>query len=139
MAPVPPASEQRYRMIEDEQFEPHWRTPVRRAAEHWWIASYSALRLDEDAPSLVSRHEDAAPDSPAMQNAIDDENPLLALAPLPASAQGLHRFPRGPNPGTFLHGLLEMTAQEGFAALAQEPSRLREALARRCQRRGLEN
>ena len=139
VAPVPAASEQRYRMIEDEQFEPHWRTPVRRAAEHWWIASYSALRLDEDAPRQASRHEDAAPDSPAMQNAIDDEDPLLALAPLPAFAQGLHRFPRGPNPGTFLHGLLEMAAQEGFAALVQDPSRLREALARRCQRRGLES
>lgn len=139
VSPVPPASEQRYRMIEEGQFEPHWRTPIRRAAEHWWIASYSALRLDEDAPSQVSRHEDAAPDSPAMQNAIDDEDPLLALAPLPASAQGLHRFPRGPNPGTFLHGLLEMAAQEGFAALVQAPLRLREALARRCQRRGLES
>jgi len=137
--PVPTASEQRYRMIEDEQFEPRWRTPSRRAAEHWWIASYSALRLDEDAPSQASRHEDAAPDSPAMQNAIDDEDPLLALAPLPASAQGLHRFPRGPNPGTFLHGLLEMAAQEGFATLVQNPPRLREALARRCQRRGLES
>ncbi|PKM24295.1 MAG: exodeoxyribonuclease V subunit beta, partial [Gammaproteobacteria bacterium HGW-Gammaproteobacteria-12] len=121
VSPVPSASEQRYRMIEDGQFEPHWRTPIRRAAEHWWIASYSALRLDEDAPSQVSRHEDAAPDSPAMQNAIDDEDPLLALAPLPASAQGLHRFPRGPNPGTFLHGILEMAAQEGFATLAQDP------------------
>ena len=139
VSPVPPASEQRYRMIEEGQFEPHWRTPIRRAAEHWWIASYSALSLDEDAPSQVSRHEDAAPDSPAMQNAIDDEDPLLALAPLPASAQGLHRFPRGPNPGTFLHGLLEMAAQEGFAALVQAPLRLREALARRCQRRGLES
>ncbi|MGG2395999.1 exodeoxyribonuclease V subunit beta [Pseudomonas sp. SH1-B] len=139
VAPVPAASEQRYRMIEDSQFEPHWRTPVRRAAEHWWIASYSALRLDEDAPSQVSRHEDAAPDSPAMQNAIDDEDPVLALAPLPASAQGLHRFPRGPSPGTFLHGLLEMAAQEGFATLMQDPPRLREALARRCQRRGLES
>jgi len=139
VSPVPLASEQRYRMIEEGQFEPHWRTPIRRAAEHWWIASYSALRLDEDAPSQVSRHEDAAPDSPAMQNAIDDEDPLLALAPLPASAQGLHRFPRGPNPGTFLHGILEMAAQEGFATLAQDPLRLREALARRCQRRGLES
>jgi exodeoxyribonuclease V beta subunit len=139
VSPVPPASEQRYRMIEEGQFALHWRTPARRAAEHWWIASYSALRLDEDAPSQVSRHEDAAPDSPAMQNAIDDEDPLLALAPLPASAQGLHRFPRGPNPGTFLHGLLEMAAQEGFATLAQDPPRLREALARRCQRRGLQS
>ena len=139
VAPLSAASEQRYRMIENERFEPHWRTPLRRAAEHWWIASYSALRLDEDAPGLLSRHEDAAPDSPAMQNAIDDEDPLLAMAPLPASAQGLHRFPRGPNPGTFLHGLLEMAAQEGFAALVQDPPKLREALARRCQRRGLQS
>jgi len=138
VAPLPPASEQRYRMIDEGQFEAHWRTPSRRAAEHWWIASYSALRLDEDAPSQASRHEDAAPDSPAMQNVSDDESPLLALAPLPASAQGLHRFPRGPNPGTFLHGLLEMAAQEGFATLAQDPPRLREALASRCQRRSLE-
>lgn len=139
VAPVPSASEQRYCVIEDGPFEPRWRTPARRAAEHWWIASYSALRLDEDAPGQVSRHEDAAPDSPAMQNAIDDEDPSLALTPPPASAQGLHRFPRGPNPGTFLHGLLEMAAQEGFANLAQDPPRLREALARRCQRRGLES
>ena len=33
VAPVPPASEQRYRVIDDERFEPHWRTPIRRAAE----------------------------------------------------------------------------------------------------------
>jgi exodeoxyribonuclease V beta subunit len=139
LAPVPQAGEQRYRALDDEQFVPRWRTPARRAAEHWWIASYSALRLDEDAPATVSRYEDAAPDSPAMQNASDDESSELALPPLPASAQGLHRFPRGPNPGTFLHGLLEMAAQEGFAQLAADPLALREALARRCQRRGLES
>jgi exodeoxyribonuclease V beta subunit len=139
LAPVPQAGEQRYRAQDDEQFVPRWRTPARRAAEHWWIASYSALRLDEDAPARVNRYEDAAPDSPAMQNASDDESSELALPPLPASAQGLHRFPRGPNPGTFLHGLLEMAAQEGFAQLAADPLALREALARRCQRRGLES
>jgi exodeoxyribonuclease V beta subunit len=139
LAPVPQAGEQRYRAQDDEQFVPSWRTPARRAAEHWWIASYSALRLDEDAPATVSRYEDAAPDSPAMQNAGDDESSELALPPLPASAQGLHRFPRGPNPGIFLHGLLEMAAQEGFAQLAADPLALREALARRCQRRGLES
>jgi hypothetical protein len=53
VAPVPPASEQRYRMLEERQFEPQWRTPARRAAEHWWIASYSALRLDEELTNGV--------------------------------------------------------------------------------------
>lgn len=137
--PAPEATEQRYRPLEDAHFEPRWRTPARRAAEHWWIASYSALRLDEDAPTPASRHEDVAPDSLAMQNSTDDDSPELAQAPLPASAQGLHRFPRGPNPGTFLHGLLELAAEEGFARCVAESSVLREALARRCQRRGLES
>ncbi|MDA8483830.1 exodeoxyribonuclease V subunit beta [Pseudomonas resinovorans] len=136
--PAPDATEQRYEALEEGRFEPHWRTPERRAAEHWWIASYSALRLDEDRLSTPSRHDDAAPDSAAMQNSSDDENPELAQAPLPVSAQGLHRFPRGPNPGTFLHGLLEMAAEEGFAQLAADPEALRDAVARRCRRRGLE-
>ncbi|MDH4567179.1 exodeoxyribonuclease V subunit beta [Pseudomonas sp. BN414] len=136
--PAPEATEQRYEALEDGQFEPHWRTPERRAAEHWWIASYSALRRDEGSLSTPSRHDDAAPDSAAMQNSSDDENPELAQAPLPVSAQGLHRFPRGPNPGTFLHGLLEMAAEEGFAQLSADPEALRDAVARRCRRRGLE-
>ncbi|ERI51662.1 hypothetical protein N878_21855, partial [Pseudomonas sp. EGD-AK9] len=123
LAPVPQAGEQRYRAQDDEQFVPRWRTPARRAAEHWWIASYSALRLDEDAPAWGNRYEDAAPDSPAMQSASDDESSELALPPLPAAALGLHRFPRGPNPGTFLHGLLEMAARRASPSSPPIPSR----------------
>ncbi|WP_044871326.1 exodeoxyribonuclease V subunit beta [Pseudomonas sp. LFM046] len=139
LLPAPEASEQHYQPQDAAQFEPHWRTPARRAGEHWWIASYSALRLEEGEVQQPSRYDDAAPDSAAMQNSTDDESPALAQVQLPASAQGLHRFPRGPNPGTFLHGLLEMAADEGFAHLASGPEALRELLARRCQRRGLES
>lgn len=116
--------------------ELRWRVPQRKAAEHWWIASYSALRLGEvEAPP--SRFEDAAPDSPAAQKAADDERESVAVALGAREAPSLHRFPRGPNPGTFLHGLLELAGREGFAALAAEPERLREQIARRCQLRGL--
>ena len=146
--PAPAASEQQYRAQDADAFEPQWRKPLRRAAEHWWIASYSALRMQEGEASVVGRHpvdrhpvdrhEDVSPDSSTVQIAGDDENPALALEQIPVSAQGLHRFPRGPNPGTFLHGLLEIAAAEGFAAMAAAPDVLREHLARRCQRRGLE-
>nr|WP_288358562.1 exodeoxyribonuclease V subunit beta [uncultured Pseudomonas sp.] len=141
--PAPEASDQAYRAQDADAFEPHWRTPARRAAEHWWIASYSALRMEEGEASAVDRHpvdrhDDVSPDSSAVQIASDDEDPALALEQVPVSAQGLHRFPRGPNPGTFLHGLLEIAAAEGFAAMAAAPDVLREHLARRCQRRGLE-
>ncbi|UQY35081.1 exodeoxyribonuclease V subunit beta [Pseudomonas fulva] len=136
--PAPEASDQTYRAQDADVFEPQWRTPSRRAAEHWWIASYSALRMEEGEASSVDRHDDVSPDSSAVQIASDDENPALALEQIPLSAQGLHRFPRGPNPGTFLHGLLEIAAAEGFAAMAAAPEVLREHLARRCQRRGLQ-
>jgi exodeoxyribonuclease V beta subunit len=135
---APSATAQHYGAEHDAAFEPVWRTPLRRAAEHWWIASFSALRVDEGAPLWRDRHHDLAPEQAAGQVAVDDEPAVLA-GPVPLScAQGLHAFPRGPNPGTFLHGLLEMAAAEGFAGLSSEPQRLREHLARRCQRRGLQ-
>jgi len=134
---APEAGDGRFVEQDAELPAPRWRSPARRAAEHWWIASYSALQLGaaEDVPA--QRFDDAAPDSPAAQKAADDEQ-VSVFVPLRAGeTPTLHRFPRGPNPGTFLHGLLEMAGREGFAALAAEPARLRELIARRCQLRGL--
>lgn len=138
MLQVPDATEQQYLALDGAEIEARWRVPQRHAAEHWWIASYSALRLEEGEVQQPGRYDDAAPDSPAMQNSTDDEKTAPVQTPIPVSAQGLHRFPRGPNPGTFLHGLLELAAVEGFGRLANSPEELRELLARRCQRRGLQ-
>lgn len=138
MLQVPDATEQQYLALDGAEIEARWRVPQRHAAEHWWIASYSALRLEEGEVQQPGRYDDAAPDSPAMQNSTDDEKTAPVQTPIPVSAQGLHRFPRGPNPGTFLHGLLELAAVEGFGHLASSPQQLRELLARRCQRRGLQ-
>lgn len=134
----PEVSDTRYQPQSAAAFQARWRTPARHAAEHWWIASYSALRLDEGEQRSVQRHEDAAPDSAAIQNATDDEGAVLEQPGLPVSAQGLHRFPRGPSPGTFLHGLLELAASEGFAHCLEQPEVMRDLLARRCQRRGMQ-
>ncbi|WP_349618400.1 exodeoxyribonuclease V subunit beta [Azotobacter salinestris] len=142
---APEASHERFVEQATGHSKPHWRTPGRRAAEHWWIASYSALRTDAGEEAIAvpagqapaSRFDDAAPDSPAAQKAADDER-VSVFVPLRAGeTPTLHRFPRGPNPGTFLHGLLEMAGREGFAALAEKPARLRELIARRCQLRGM--
>ncbi|VXC59743.1 exonuclease V (RecBCD complex), beta subunit [Pseudomonas sp. 8Z] len=135
---LPDVGESRYQPKTLAAFQARWRTPLRRAAEHWWIASYSALRMEEGESASVQRHEDAAPDSAAIQNAMDDEPAMLLEQAMPLSAQGLHRFPRGPNPGTFLHGLLELAASEGFASVLAQPQTLRDLLARRCQRRGMQ-
>jgi exodeoxyribonuclease V beta subunit len=57
------------------------------------------------------------------------------VTPAPGSP---HAFPRGPEAGTFLHDLLEWAANQGFAAIAADPGRLRDTVARRCQSRGWE-
>ena len=104
------------------------RIPSRRAAENWWIASYSALRIGDS----LSPAE--APESALAQKLSDDER-LDPDAPRDVLLSGgdIHRFPRGPNPGTFLHGLLEWAGSEGFKA---DPEALQDAVARRCNRRG---
>jgi exodeoxyribonuclease V beta subunit len=106
--------------------------PKRKASENWWIASYSALRIGD----TLSVGTDEAPESPQAQKLFDDER-LDPQAPREVAASGgdIHRFPRGPNPGTFLHGLLEWAGGEGFAAAPQE---VIDAIARRCNRRGWE-
>ncbi|MGE1177450.1 exodeoxyribonuclease V subunit beta [Pseudomonas sp. BW7P1] len=106
--------------------------PERKASENWWIASYSALRISD----VLTMGSDEAPDSPQAQKLFDDER-LEPDAPreiIPGGAD-IHRFPRGPNPGTFLHGLLEWAGNEGFAVSSEA---LADAIARRCNRRGWE-
>ncbi|GHU10578.1 RecBCD enzyme subunit RecB [Betaproteobacteria bacterium] len=130
-----PEGETRYQSADLAPVTLDCRKPRRRAAaENWWIASYSALRQSEETNAhhaRHARHDDAAPESLSMQNASDDD-----ITPSPVahslSPDDMHRFPRGANPGTFLHALLEIAAAEGFADTAT----LRDQIARRCQRRG---
>ena len=109
--------------------------PKRRIAENWWIASYSALRIGD----TITAGADESPDSPQAQKLFDDErlDPDAPRDVLPGGSD-IHRFPRGPNPGTFLHGLLEWAGNEGFAEAARRPELLNDAIARRCNRRGWE-
>jgi exodeoxyribonuclease V beta subunit len=111
------------------------RMPRRSARENWWIASYSALRIGDS----ITDSGDQSPDSPQAQKLYDDER-LDPQAPREVLVSGgdIHRFPRGPNPGTFLHGLLEWAGMEGFALAASDPKAIESAVARRCNRRGWE-
>ncbi len=103
--------------------------PQRPAADAWWIASYSALIRHDPAAGALP-----APGTPA-EEVIREAAEEAAEAG--AGASGWHAFPRGPGPGTFLHGLLEWAAAElGLATAGAQPARLDEEIARRCRRRG---
>ena len=98
----------------------------------WWIASYSALRYQ------AGGH---APETAGAE--VRDEERESDIAPLeqgetrrPASGT-LHAFPRGPGPGTFLHGVLEDLANAGFEHASQDHALL-EQMEERCRKRGWE-
>jgi exodeoxyribonuclease V beta subunit len=112
---------------------------VGRIPEHWWIASYSALKFEEPGqgePEAVGGDTADAPDtavqSNLMETAGDIPAPVFAVPALAAPA-GLHGFPRGANPGVFLHGLLEWAAREGFGRVAGDAALRQAFIARQCE------
>ena len=170
-----------------------WKTPPMLPGQswpRWWIASYSALEVEDVATTLSasgspsvrgvhgtvvahggaerakpvagegwepSRNADES-DAPYGDSALTDtwaeqraadavwqrhlvqaaEASALAVADPEQGAGGLgnsvHDFARGPQAGTFLHGLLEWAGRQGFAALAKDPARLAEQVRWRLQR-----
>jgi len=127
---MPQANDERYRPARNDAVLLQPLLVLRKASENWWIASYSALRFGES----LNAGGDTSPEDPQAQKLFDDER-LDPDAPRETVAAGgdIHRFPRGPHPGTFLHGLLEWAAGEGFPI---EPAIIEDAIARRCNRRG---
>ncbi|MDD2130446.1 exodeoxyribonuclease V subunit beta [Pseudomonas sp. 17391] len=125
--PLPLADDQGYRMPHAERELLPARKPRRAAAENWWIASYSALRVGEQTLGA---------DSSQAQQLLDDEVvDAQVLRELPAEGGDIHRFPRGPNPGTFLHGLLEWAGREGFAEVSGNLELIERTVGQRCNRR----
>lgn len=136
------------------------RTPTHRPFVAWWIASYSSLQqLGMAAPETRTEREAlTAPEMRMEREALPAPETLTAPETLAAEIHDeeygdtvaavsvsavtvpsgtLHAFPRGPGPGTFLHGVLRTLAEHGFAA-ARDDRALLDRLAQRCRRRGWE-
>ncbi|GEK71996.1 MULTISPECIES: exodeoxyribonuclease V subunit beta [Halomonas] len=118
------------------------RAPTRAIREHWWIASYSALRTgatpDEEAESTTEAGPSPEPTTADEATAMEVIHEPFDAAAATVSEGSLHRFPRGPSAGTFLHGLLEWAGEEGFAKVAEDAELRADTLARRANRRGWE-
>ncbi|WP_304303644.1 exodeoxyribonuclease V subunit beta [Pseudacidovorax intermedius] len=122
------------------------RTPLRHGHAPWWIASYSALvqqlggggALAQDAPAPAAEPEDARQDQ-ALEEAIAPADVAPEERPATAPRGGSwHAFPQGAEAGSFLHGLLDWCARQGFARVLESPEALRDLVARRCTVRGWE-
>ena len=102
-------------------------TPVFR---DWRITSYSGI-LTEARKKIF--------DFPG--SAVEDQlrEPGEASVSYPEIRPGkpsIHNFPRGPEPGTFLHGLLEWAADEGFDSVANDRQLIHDQVENRCRHRG---
>ncbi|RUR36660.1 exodeoxyribonuclease V subunit beta [Vreelandella populi] len=99
-----------------------------RAFTPWWIASYSSLQ----------QKGANAPETPQAEVESEEHQPVRPTPITGTPEVGtLHAFPRGPNPGTFLHGVLETLANEGFDR-ADRDSILIARMKQRCIMRGWE-
>ncbi|MGM0700859.1 MAG: exodeoxyribonuclease V subunit beta [Pseudomonadota bacterium] len=158
--PAPPATAERFSPAQGDGDLGEARLPKRPAREQWWIASYSALRIGgtllepQAAPASTDSLHSApttAPESPGESEMLPEpttpleatafevmDEPRDAATVLQHSPQvhSLHRFPRGPGPGTFLHGLLEWAGQHDFARAEEDATQREDMLARRTQLRG---
>ncbi len=120
----------------------HARAPTRTIREHWWIASYSALRTgatpEEEGGIAVTAEPAPEPATAIEATAMEVIDEPFDAGAATVSEGSLHRFPRGPSAGTFLHGLLEWAGEEGFARVAEDAALRADTLARRANRRGWE-
>lgn len=106
---------------------------------NWWITSYSGILGGAMMPEAPMPEVDARetppyfPDSAAEDLLQEAESEPELVPEVAADARSIHRFPRGPHPGTFLHNLLEWAADEGFAELAGDRQRIYEKIQALCQ------
>ena len=141
VAPAPEATDKYLKFSGKKSAWGSARETQRTAREHWWIASYSALKTSAVAENLL------VSDTPAEDVFHETRATLVALpAPVITGTNGpesalicggaLHGLPRGAEVGSFLHSLLEAVAALGFAKIATNPARLDDMIARRCNLRG---
>lgn len=108
--------------------------PRRAAREHWWISSYSGLPIGGQRTPGASWTEDSAQAENWLEGQL--ERPLpdtrSSQAPRARLSHPMHQFPKGAQPGTFLHDLLEWCARAGFQTVLKQPDALRAWITQRC-------
>jgi len=105
------------------------------ASERWWIASYSAIAQLQARAAIDTPAEPEPVETAREETARESRDENTAVAAVVEFDYDPHHFWKGPQAGTFLHGILEWAAEQGFEQTAGD-SRLRlDYLAPRCQRR----
>ena len=134
---APDSNDTRARLNADRATLPPARDYHGPESEHWWIASYSALEPEARGASEAPR--DVRDEVMAEEKQRVESGAARAVDNIPG-IDSIHSFVRGPQAGTFLHGLLELAGSQGFAAtLQQGREEFRQQLQRRSRVAGWED
>jgi exodeoxyribonuclease V beta subunit len=122
--PLPPATSDCY--VAQQQALPteEVRATNRIVADHWWIASYSALQTENTTaknPLTSIEAENYREDKQV------DETELTPTTPI--AGTGIHGLPKGAEAGVLIHELLEQAAQLGFDSVHKQPQLARQLIA----------
>ncbi|MDD5268221.1 MAG: exodeoxyribonuclease V subunit beta [Methylococcales bacterium] len=89
-------------------------------ADNWWIASYSALQVeDKNTVQAIDLNQTHAPET-AHDDKQNDEADMSGGAST-TTLSGIHGLPRGAGPGVLMHDLLEQCGQHGFKTMQSSP------------------
>ncbi|ACN15743.1 RecB [Desulforapulum autotrophicum HRM2] len=123
---------------------------------NWRITSYSgilanaampekgvvAFPVDVEVPDSASQdqlQEAQLQEAQIQEEQIQEQQIQMAMVSnIHSPALSIHGFPRGPEPGTFLHDLLEWAAIQGFDRVAQDRPLALDHIQRACVARGWE-
>lgn len=111
---------------------------------NWRITSYSGILTGaamSEHGAFLGTPLDGVVDSPdsAPQDQLQEAATQESLAPeVNINTRSIHTFARGPEPGTFLHDILERAANHGFDRVASDRDTTLNQVTQFCQRRGWE-
>lgn len=96
-----------------------------QALDHWWIASYSALKLQLGAATGASTTAFDEVEDSRIGALTQESREDVSITTAQSDAKGLHAFPAGTSAGVFLHTVLEWAAQKSFKHLRGRPNSTR--------------
>ncbi|PKM12049.1 MAG: exodeoxyribonuclease V subunit beta [Gammaproteobacteria bacterium HGW-Gammaproteobacteria-3] len=96
----------------------------------WWVASYSALQIEQHRPAQNhSFYREQEPETAQDDKRSDESEFDTEFSTKPQ--HGLHACPKGAEAGVLIHDLLEQCAHSGFSSMLENPERTQELIQKR--------
>ena len=124
---LPETNLDRYRPSQQQEFLDLPLKSTASIADNWWIASYSALQVeDKSSIRAIDLNQPNAPET-AHDDKQNDEADTSSGASTKTLA-AIHSLPRGAAPGVLMHDLLEQSGQFGFKNMQSSPDLRRQLI-----------